>query len=166
MIYVGIDPGLSGGISVFNTQEFMNDNREILFIPSGAYKMPRTEKDLSDFFGKLYEQAKRADWKIFAVIEKVNSMPGQGIASAWKFSGNYHGCRMAMICNDIPFDEVRPREWQKEFIPPKKKEESKVHHKNRLKAKAQQLFPHITVTHAIADALLIGEYLRRMKTQS
>ncbi len=33
--------------------------------------------------------------------------------------------------------------------------------KNVTKRKAQELFPEIKVTHAIADALLIGEYARR-----
>jgi len=46
-------------------------------------------------------------------------------------------------------------------IPPKKKSHTKTMHKNNLKAKAQQLFPHLTVTLTIADALLIAEHCRR-----
>lgn len=62
---------------------------------------------------------------------------------------------MALTAAGIPFDEVSPAVWQKYLGCLTGGD------KNVTKAKAQQLFPHITVTHAIADAILIGEYLRR-----
>ena len=38
--------------------------------------------------------------------------------------------------------------------------------KNVSKAKAQELFPDLKITHAIADSLLIAEYGRRVRTVS
>ena len=147
---IGIDPGGSGGFGIIRIMD------EAIAI--SAMKMPDTEKDISDLIGTL----KRPNTS--AYIEKVNSMPGQGISSAWKFSGNYHGLRMAMVCHGIPFEEVRPQVWQKGLaIPKRKKTESQTQFKNRLKAKAQQLFPDIQVTHAIGDALLLAEYGRRVR---
>jgi hypothetical protein len=35
--------------------------------------------------------------------------------------------------------------------------------KNVTKSRAQELFPEVKVTHAIADALLIAEYGRRIR---
>ena len=125
-----------------------------------AWDMPKTERDLADLVRNLEKGL-----SVKGLIERVHSMPAQGIVSAWKFSGNYHGCRMAMICAGLSFDEVTPQAWQKFLgISPRKKTETKVQHKNKLKAKAQQLFPNIKVTLANADALCLAEYLRRISS--
>ena len=55
-----------------------------------------------------------------------------------------------------PFEEVAPQVWQKVLGCLSRGD------KNVTKAKAQQLFPAIKVTHAIADALLLAEYARRV----
>jgi hypothetical protein len=57
----------------------------------------------------------------------------------------------------IPFEEVSPVKWQKVMGCLSKGD------KNVTKAAAQRLFPDIKITHAIADALLIAEYGRRIK---
>ena len=72
---------------------------------------------------------------------------------------------MALIAAGIPFEEVIPRTWQKGVgITPRGKGETKTRFKNRLKAKASQLFPKVNVTLATADALLIAEFCRRKRT--
>lgn len=148
-IFIGIDPGMGGGIAVI-----FPDNSML------PLSMPQTEKDISDQI-KVLTNTKDAEY--IAVIEKVNSMPGQGIVSAWKFSGNYHGVRMALICHGVPFIEVQPQKWQQEMgIPKRSKTETKVQHKNKLKAKAQQMRPEITVNLKTADAILIAEYCKRI----
>jgi hypothetical protein len=144
MIYIGIDPGKSGGICV------MDDKGGIELV-----KMPSTELD-------IYESLD--GYNGFAMIEKVqgyigNAHPGTAM---FKFGASYGGLRMALIASGIPFDEVSPRTWQKTLgISPRKKTESKGQFKNRIKAKAQQLFPNENVTLATCDALLIAEYCRR-----
>lgn len=143
--YLGIDPGQSGGIVTVNSSGRSSD----------SYKMPSTELDIYNLL-RVLSPIK------FCLIEKVHSMPKQGIASAFKFGKGYGGLRMALIACEIPFDEVTPQKWQKGLsIPPKKKSETPVKWKNRLKQKAQQLFPQEKVTLATADALLIAEYCRR-----
>lgn len=140
--YIGIDPGQSGGIAI------LSNKNEVI-------KMPSTEKDIWEWFDFHKNNC-------FAIIEKVHSMPGQGVASTFKFGKGYGGLRMALIAAGIPFDEVTPRMWQKSLgITSKAKTESKTEFKNRLKAKAQQLFPQIKMTLSICDALLIAEYNRR-----
>jgi hypothetical protein len=99
---------------------------------------------------------------VFAVIEKVHAMPGNGVSGMFKFGMSYGGLRMALIAAGIPFEEVQPRAWQKAMgIPPRSKTESGTQWKNRLKAKAQQLYPAEKVTLAVADALLIATYCQR-----
>lgn len=136
MGFLGLDPGQSGGIAYVT--------------PYGqqAYPMPPTEKDISDLIADLKPQIG------FAVIEAVHSMPKQGVASSFKFGRNYGFLRGLLIAHGIPFAEVSPQKWQA-FMGCKTGGD-----KNVSKAKAQQLFPNLKITHAVADALLIAEYAR------
>lgn len=137
---MGIDPGKTGGIALHH----YDVNEESI-----AYKMPQTEKDISDLIKKHSQIISKA------YIEKVNSMPNQGVKSVWTFSGNYHGLRMALLCHGISFESVPPIKWQTALSCRTKGD------KNITKAKAQEMFPGLKITHAIADALLIAEYGRR-----
>ena len=140
-LFVGIDPGLSGGIAFLSgTPPF-----EHLHL----HKMPATERDIYHLLNE------HADGNLFATIEKVHSFPGQGVASTFKFAMNYGLLRGILIAALIPFEEVSPIRWQKAMECLSKGD------KNITKARAQQLFPGIKITHATADALLIAEYARR-----
>ena len=152
MFYMGIDPGQSGGIAILRAvgNRQWSDGRDCRLYP-----MPTTEADVWDVF------LKNCHTKM-AVIERVHSMPGQGVASTFKFGMGYGGLRMALVASSIPFDEVTPRTWQKAVgTSPKKSTESKTRFKNRIKQKAQQLFPKENVTLKTCDALLIALYCRR-----
>jgi Holliday junction resolvasome RuvABC endonuclease subunit len=139
MIWLGIDPGLSGGIAI------IHQNLEAI-----AWKMPPTERDIAD----LLLSISKMDVHL-CFIESVHSLPRQGVASTFKFGRSYGFLRGLLVAFKIPFDEVSPLKWQRAM--------GCLSHgnKNVTKAKAQQLFPQLTVTHATADALLIAEYCRR-----
>lgn len=151
--FIGIDPGVSGGVaSIWGHSVVME-------------AMPPTEADIFAWF--LSQKPREINY--FAVIEKVggfikgNPAPGSAM---FKFGVGYGGLRMALIACGIPFEEVTPQKWQKALgITPRdnKGNESKSAFKNRLKAKAQQLFPGEKITLAVADALLIAEYCRRVR---
>lgn len=156
-IYVGVDPGASGGLVCLSS-----DGIE-------AIPMPETERDCWEWFNSL---GGRPAGHIFAMIEKVGGfMAGRGtkgnMAAAhamFNFGVSYGGLRMALIAASIPFEEVTPQKWQKGLgIVGRGKEESRTQWKNRLKSKAQQLFPKVRMTLATADALLITEYCRRKR---
>jgi len=147
-IIIGIDPGKSGGIAVWDNEDGM-----------GAYKMPATEKDVwdlicdcSDFF-----EGDRNGRKVFAYIEHVHSMPGQGVASMFKFGMNYGMLRAFLIAADIPFETATPSVWQRSMKCLTKGD------KNITKARAQELWPELKITHAVSEALLICEYGRRKR---
>ena len=138
-LYIGIDPGLSGGVA---------------FIPATgepwAHKMPETDRDLIDLLRdsiNLFEAR--------AVIELVHSSPQMGVKSAFTFGEGYGRLQMALTALGVPYERVRPQAWQKAMGCLTKGD------KNVSKRRAQELFPTLKVTHAIADALLIGEYARR-----
>lgn len=143
--YLGIDPGKSGGLAIIGIGEPV------------AVKMPETERDIYD---TVFSFRRWEDCDVVAVIERVHSMPGQGVSSSFTFGMGYGGLRMALIAAQIPFTEVTPQKWQKELGCLTKGD------KNVSKSKAQQIFPSLKITHAIADALLIAEWNRRQNNQT
>jgi len=158
MLYIGIDPGASGGIAYVDRDE---DQKAC------AVKMPATERDTWD------EMCPHDGDYVFIAIEKVGPSRGdyrdkkrkQGVSSAFKFGVNYGLLRGFVISLGVRWDDVSPQKWQREFglVFPKAMNLTPTEKKNRHKAKAQQLFPHLKITHAIADALLIAEWARRQK---
>lgn len=138
-LFIGVDPGLSGGLAMVGDKGVVE-----------VTKMPGTERDLLDVL---------KDWRysldVHATLEFVRSSPQMGVASAFKFGVGYGGLRMALVATGIPFDEVTPQKWQKVM------QCRSGGDKNVTKRRAQELFPEVKVTHAIADALLLAEYGRR-----
>lgn len=112
--------------------------------------MPETERDLWDL---VYDLRHINDGEVEACIEKVHAMPGQGVTSMFNFGMSYGALRMAVIASGIPFRDVTPQMWQKALGCRSGGD------KNVTKAKAQQFFPNLKITHAIADALLIAKWL-------
>jgi hypothetical protein len=133
---LGIDPGQSGGIAFIVTT-------------GTAIPMPKTERD-------VWEAIQETPIGAHAFIERVHSMPGQGVSSSFKFGQGYGFLRGCLIARGMTFEEVSPAVWQKALGCLSKGD------KNVTKARAQQLVPHLKITHAIADSLLIAEYGRRV----
>jgi crossover junction endodeoxyribonuclease RuvC len=144
-LYMGIDPGMSGGIAVISF------SREVYALE----KMPVTER-------AIWKLVKKFE-PIMAMIEKVHAMPKQGVSSTFKFGCGYGGLRMALTAAGIPFDEVTPQAWQKAMgvTVRNTKTETKRDHKKKLLAKAERLFPKCKPTLSTADALLIADYCLR-----
>ena len=136
--YIGIDPGKTGGIA------YINDNEV------GIYKMPDTPTGLIDILEHIDYLG-----TCFAMVEKVHSTPQMGVKSAFTFGYGLGIIHTALSAAKIPYDEISPSKWQRKMQCLSKGD------KNITKRRAQQLFPDIKVTHAIADALLIAEYCRR-----
>lgn len=142
--WIGIDPGKSGGLVEISR------NRTILVA------MPQTERDIWEWFiGSLDGSIATIEW-IHPAIQ------GIGKSAMSKLYGNYMSLRAFLIASQISFEDVKPHTWQSALgIPKRKKTESRTEWKNRLKAKAQQLFPRENITLATADALLIALYCQR-----
>jgi crossover junction endodeoxyribonuclease RuvC len=139
-LYMGIDPGASGGLALVNRPGLVVD----------VTKMPETESDIADYFLEFAPRIR------MAYIEAVHSMPKQGVSSSFKFGMSYGALRMALFACKIPFETVTPQRWQKAMFCMSGGD------KNVTKARAQALFPGQKITHAVADALLIAEHRRRV----
>lgn len=145
MIYVGVDPGVLGGIAMLNA------DGGVLRVT----KMPPTDRDLLAFL----EDDWRRDAPIRAVLERAAASPQMGVISAFTFGKGYGALRMALAAVRIPYEEVAPAKWQTVLGCRSGGD------KNVTKRRAQQLFPSITVTHMTADALLLAEFCRRLEVR-
>jgi len=153
---LGIDPGKSGGFALLGGGVVLDYSA-----------MPKTERDIYDIVHE-YHRFYRIDR---VCIEHVTSSPQMGVTSAFTFGMGYGGLRMVVSSLRVPFESIRPQAWQKGLgIPPRKtkKGETKPQFKDRLRRKAQELFPKLDVweqtlgmQRAVCDALLITEYGRR-----
>lgn len=151
----GIDPGASGGIAFLETDtQFVS-----------VFKMPETEDDLADLlrYDRIVCAYVEAVTPMRAPVDEVGGSRQMGLGSTWKFGQNYGMIRGILAALQIKREFVRPQVWQPALGIPKRDKKSQTEHKNVLKAKAQQLFPGLKVTHAIADALLIAEFGRRQQ---
>jgi len=91
-----------------------------------------------------------------AVVERVASMPKQGVASTFKFGmavGIIHG---VLFCHRLPLHLVTPGVWKKHF-------KLSGTDKEAARALAIRLYPavqglHLKKHHGRADALLIGDW--------
>lgn len=139
---LGIDPGKTGGISfISNIHPF-----------AIAHKVSNlTPRDIVDLL------MSRDPTSAKCYIERVHSMPGQGVRSMFTFGQNFGTYIGILTALKIPFTYVSPGTWQRVMGCLSKGD------KNVTKRKAQELFPSLTITHATADALLIAEYGRRME---
>lgn len=150
MNFIGIDPGLKGGIAV-------------LFLPSGEYRAAEMPIKLQHLDIQNVWNAMPADIKnSFCVIEQLLEMPYQGVKATTKSAVNYGKVLAVLELMGISYQIVHPSKWKKQFqLIGKSKYESA--------AVAKRLFPNMEFVTArgrlmdgMAEALLLAEYARRI----
>jgi len=168
-VRAGIDPGKEGYICVQKEGE-----------PIGYHQMPITGfdidlKDLDLLVKKLFCVP---NTDTFVVMEKVHAIHGSAAGSTWEFSRNVAIMEMALVCNNVPFELVAPKLWQKEMFQGvnlvQKKSSTGKTLVNDTKAMgavaAKRIFPNEDLRksqrarlpdHNKVDALLLSEYCRR-----
>ena len=175
MDIIAIDPGVNGAIAY--SCRLLSDAVKVL-------KMPSTSRDIWDILRELTLVQDGS----FCFIEKVGTyMPGNSGPSAATFAEHVGELRMAITGLKIPVEYVLPAKWQAVIIgkqkykplPPiiegkspkaiqRKKLRSailakrKQVRKNKIKARMQELYPHINVILVNADALGIYHYGRQV----
>ena len=154
-IIIGIDPGQNGGVAIHYPVRVCGYGllAAATFVTFSFSK--QTEYEIRDWLEEKLKDEPRA--RTFAYLEHSSPMPKQGVVSTFKFGQGYGFLRGLLVALKIPFETVRPARWQRTLGCLSRGD------KNVTKAKAQELFPGIRITHAIADALLIAEYGRRTR---
>jgi hypothetical protein len=143
--FIGVDPGASGSICAINETAFPvltlslkdktdHDIREALLLVVGA-GLPMS-----------------------GVLERVHAMPKQGVSSTFKFGASFGALGAHLVWAGVRFELVTPHKWQASLGCLSRG------NKNVTKRKAQEMFPTVRVTHAIADGLLLAVYALRFGT--
>jgi hypothetical protein len=139
MMYLAIDPGVSGGVAWVNEVGLVQ-----------AVPMPETETDLRDLLEPLIKYNSSACF-LEELPRFTGKMSGSSMATMFQSYGLIRGLLVSYRCQLIA---MPPKKWQ-------------AHHglgtkathgdrwKAHLKGKAQNLFPNLKVTLKTADALLI-----------
>lgn len=144
MVYIGIDPGAKGGIAVVCGETATTQ-------PYTDGELKATCRELSDGLAQ-----------VMCCLEKVGAMPGQGVTSMFNFGKAYGYIKGVLEAYGIPYQEIPPQRWKKEFG------------LNSDKTKSidvcQRLFPDVNLLatpkckkphDGMAEALLMAEYARR-----
>lgn len=141
---IAIDPGNNGGITIYSVE----DKRVIESI-----KMPATPQELLNLL-RIYS------FNSVCYLEKVQGLPGMSGGGMFTFGRGYGHLEMALLCCKIPTVSVTPQKWQKELQLGNRGNKTTTEWKNKLKAKAEQLFPYLRITLAVSDSLLILQYAK------
>ena len=141
-LILSFDPGASGGLA---------------YGQAGATPvvepMPDTLHDLVERVVNLLVHYP----SVVAYVEEVGGFIGKGQpgSAMFKFGQGYGQILGILAAHQIPITLVRPQKWQKALGLGTSAGGSKTDWKNKLKVRAQQLFPTLSITLKTADALLI-----------
>jgi hypothetical protein len=160
-IYVGIDPGASGGICIAYSI-LGHDLHSIKGL---------TEPEICEVFAKVAEHSRIDERPIVVALEKVGGYIGgkdksfQTSSSGFRFGESYGFLRgavtmLAIASTRISIHEVTPQKWQAGLYGIAGKQGAD--RKRTLKQIAQQQFPQLQrqITLQTCDALLIADWAR------
>jgi len=148
---VGIDPGQSGGVAYIDLEGCR----------SWAEPMPTLGKDIDAYAVSDWLR----DWQPDTVIvEKVHSMPKQGVVSMFRFGLGFGRILGVLEALAIPYRLVTPQEWKRVVLAGTAKD------KDAAIAFARRAYPHIDLTpgrkrtphDGIADAVCLADYGRQL----
>jgi crossover junction endodeoxyribonuclease RuvC len=154
-IYFGIDPGAKGGIAAIWGDK-----------PTNAIPMPYGDGEYDVQAICKYLDYDKDEVRCMCVMEKVHSMPKQGVASTFAF-GKGFGILIGILgALEIPAMLVPPQAWKKVMLAGEDKSD-----KGSSIRVARRLFPGVSLKASskcrtdhdgMAEALLLAEYARRI----
>lgn len=157
-ILLGADPGKSGAIAI---SSIVGDS----LILRDVIDMPIRDNEVSGSMLR-HEILKRIypDECLMAVVEKVHSMPKQGVASTFSFGYGYGVLRGTLDALGFDITDVTPRVWKKSMGIGSDKELARWMALNRFEDKAH--FFQRKKDHGRAEAALLtwyfwNEHIRR-----
>lgn len=153
-LFVGIDPGLKGAIAMLDAGGDVVLLADLPIIRDLSLAWVDGQAMQSLILGALEGRS------AVAMIERVSSMPGQGIASSFQFGVGFGSLLSILQALSIPLHFVTPGVWKKSYGLGKDKHASL--HKARLLFPTAEL--HLAKHDGRAEALLIARYaLNRSK---
>ena len=153
MIVFGIDPGVSGALSMYEHKKL----KEVIDMPTMSEgKKNKKQINAAQLASEIKKRANRSD-DVAVVVEHVSAMPGQGVTSMFNFGQSFGVVKGICSALTLPIYFIRPVKWKKHFnLIGSSKDASRT--------KAIELFPNFSNEMAKkkdankADAILIGRY--------
>ena len=153
MIVFGIDPGVSGALSIYEHKKL----KEVIDMPTMSEgKKNKKQINAAQLASEIKKRVNRSD-DVAVVIEHVSAMPGQGVTSMFNFGQSFGVIKGICSALTLPIYFIRPVKWKKHFnLIGSSKDASRT--------KAIELFPNFSNEMAKkkdankADAILIGRY--------
>ena len=124
-LVVGIDPGMGGAIAILDVDDWTLKVFDMPTLMAGTGS--KRIIDIPALVQILREQA------VHTVIEKVHSMPGQGVASMFSFGEGDGILQGVLAAMDQPTTKVTPQTWKKALSVPTEKDGAR--------ARASELMP-------------------------
>ena len=153
MIIFGIDPGVSGAISVLENKKVLEVFEMPTMIDGKKNKRQVNGSQVTNIFKERLNNHK----DIIVVVEHVNAMPGQGVTSMFNFGQSFGAIKGICAALNLPIYFVRPAKWKKYFNLIKT-------NKDASRTKVIQVYPEISAQLSRkkdsnkADAILIARY--------
>ena len=156
-IYLGLDVGLTGAVAAVDTQGRVHLLEDL---PSVTRGTGRVKREL-DPAGLAHLLRPIAGEITLGVVERVGSMPGQGVASVFSL-GHSAGVVVGVLgALGIPVELVAPATWKKAFNLNRDKTMSRT--------VASRLYPLCNLNrvkdHNLAEALLLARYAMQLTTK-
>ena len=156
MTIIGIDPGLKGGLAELDET-----------FPSELIPMPVAGGEIDERAVRDWlDERVRSGCNLSVYLEKVHSMPKQGVKSTGTFLAGW-GLIRGILCGlSIPYQLVTPQAWQKDILAGLDRTDTKA----AAYLFASRLWPTVdwretprcrTPHSGLVDAACIAEYGRR-----
>jgi hypothetical protein len=145
---IGIDPGLSGAVAILDSAGCIETVRDLPIIRDAKLAWVDGSELQSIIMAALHGRTGSA------VVERVSSMPAQGIASAFQFGVGFGSILGVLQALHIRIELVTPAVWKRSYGLSKDKHASL--HKARLLFPTAEL--HLAKHDGRAEALLLAHY--------
>jgi crossover junction endodeoxyribonuclease RuvC len=168
VIFLGVDPGLTGAVAslsydkkLITVSDYARDDSDRICCQS----LFNAISAIKDF---------HSCGNIVCCLEKSQAMPGQGVVGMFNYGCTYGITYATLKLSGVKIIETGPQKWKKEFGLNSNKKAGIVRTKEDSVEKAIELFPSredslrrpkkgggFVMLHGRSDALLMAEYCRR-----
>jgi crossover junction endodeoxyribonuclease RuvC len=111
MIIIGIDPGISGAISIVENKKIL----EVYDTPTMIDGKKNKRQINSAQVSNIIKERLNTNKEVVVVVEQVNAMPGQGVTSMFNFGQSFGVIKGICAALSLPIYFVRPTKWKKHF---------------------------------------------------
>ena len=111
MIIFGIDPGISGAISILENKKVIEVHDTPTMIDGKKNKRQLNGAQITSIIKNKLSNNK----EVVVIVEHVNAMPGQGVTSMFNFGQSFGVIKGICAALSLPIYFVRPVKWKKHF---------------------------------------------------